>query len=996
MTRETESALMRRLRIVSFVDIQNEIQFHNILKILSHFCSQITALELTKCTISDKKVLENNLKLPALKELGLCDMKGEIAFLNIINLMTEISPYLDKVNLSKSTIKLPLYTQSEIILPNINIDKTLTSVLIVKILMPTLEYITFDNSVVAVPRIDEIKLLSSEILKLYSLKETASFPSILSLGNILQPKMEVLKVEKDSCNIPAGHLNEAHGSRNQNRHDSPVLNLLSQDKVMILASLETLAIHSATNQVNMSDLFSILMLRANNLRNLEICNCDVKLAFENNNYNFPIDFRKGSISNIRLERITNQLSFGELLVFLSQMSPNLTTLAIAHVEHFDMTDLNDESNGIQQTKLHYLEQLYLSGLFIPSSGLTLAVYLCPKIKVLHFNTCTCEVKQQSDNLTGSEMTQESDKLTGSEVSEQSEYPTSSQTVLLILDGTDKNQIVPTLKLVNKFYSAVATMELCNIELLDIQDENFSMKALKKLCLKNINRPIFMSNVIDFTRNFPNLIMLDIISCHIEETIEYSLSENTSSVQDLNLIKPKQNMQMPAILGALTDLCKGLRCLAFKECDEVIINSNALKNVGGQKVICPNLETLDLADSKVILPASHTEIEKMTGVSIPMIENYSVYLFSLVAKTCKNVDSLCIDGCKIETSIDARAREKDIRCLKLTSIIIKNATKNTNESSNLSIEDVLKIVNDLCPGIKKIIIKDTSVSNVAREESNSDVAGSSSSHNSSFDRLLMVMKLCPGLDELIINDNTLKIPSISEATKLLAADILHPIDFDFSLSVSLHDLMVLAHFYPKLEIYTIKDFCITPQDTGNGITLKSPLQNMTIRELSISEIKCPIIMAHLLAMACQFFPALKTLRLCNCTVILTPTESTKKIYPTITHSRLILKELSFDSVGVGDNVSNTRSLPKFKLIPLLEMLASICRSDIYQDMNLRFVKCKMDLARCTNQEFLNVCPKCLIMRQCTPLNKIEEFVNEMPVIQTLRANTRKIFPVLING
>ena len=62
VTREPESALacdsMPQLRRVSLADIQNEIQFHYLLKILSHFCSQITALELTKCnvTISDKKV----------------------------------------------------------------------------------------------------------------------------------------------------------------------------------------------------------------------------------------------------------------------------------------------------------------------------------------------------------------------------------------------------------------------------------------------------------------------------------------------------------------------------------------------------------------------------------------------------------------------------------------------------------------------------------------------------------------------------------------------------------------------------------------------------------------------------------------------------------------------------------------------------------------------------------------------------------------------------
>ena len=114
MTPGTESALMRHLGIVSFVDIQNEIQFHNLLKIFSHFCSQITAMELTKCnvTISDKKVDSpqangsSQFVITTLEKLTLSSCKQNVSLLSLLQLACVSCPYLTSLSLTDLQLSL--------------------------------------------------------------------------------------------------------------------------------------------------------------------------------------------------------------------------------------------------------------------------------------------------------------------------------------------------------------------------------------------------------------------------------------------------------------------------------------------------------------------------------------------------------------------------------------------------------------------------------------------------------------------------------------------------------------------------------------------------------------------------------------------------------------------------------------------------------------------------------------------------------------------------
>ena len=80
-------------------------------------------------------------------------------------------------------------------------------------------------------------------------------------------------------------------------------------------------------------------------------------------------------------------------------------------------------------------------------------------------------------------------------------------------------------------------------------------------------------------------------------------------------------------------------------------------------------------------------------------------------------------------------------------------------------------------------------------------------------------------------------------------------------------------------------------------------------------------------------------------------------------------ISFDTVKTVERVS---------LIDLLELLATLCRSEVYQNTNLHFINSEIQLSPCSRANFWKVSPQCIIFEGCTPLQSIEDFMKGMPV------------------
>ena len=132
---------------------------------------------------------------------------------------------------------------------------------------------------------------------------------------------------------------------------------------------------------------------------------------------------------------------------------------------------------------------------------------------------------------------------------------------------------------------------------------------------------------------------------------------------------------------------------------------------------------------------------------------------------------------------------------------------------MSVEDILVVSEKLCPDVKKIIISkspDVKVDHEKLLNAKGVSISTISTETSSLDLFVSARMLCPGLQTLGVNDVIIDIPDINSAHEITASDMLTVIKFDFSVSVSLHDLMTLTHWCPQVKIFKIEQIRIAQE------------------------------------------------------------------------------------------------------------------------------------------------------------------------------------------
>ena len=716
--RERSGLSLLALTEMSAEDILNDIRIIDVFEVLSVFCSNITTLTMTRCNVvmAEEIPSETETTLPNLKELNLCGTIETISFSNCIQLLSKICPKLETLTFGNSVVSLPDYIETErilkVIVPDINSDVTIISLL--TRLIPTLKYVTFganqdqarhkadnergaitqkdgcsasidcwipcsscgqDHRTISVPNIGETELSNSDILDAYGLQQDVHFHDLLSLGNILQPELEGLTVQKVRCNMTSDKLQNNLTSREDGAASSAVS--FSQDTVIDgrLSSLNKLEIHTAVGPVQMMQLCQVLSLRTSNLQVLKVNDCQITVPIISTRSQLQIDFQLEFLTKLSLKSVpkASPLSLCNLVMFLSRTCSNLRIMDIAHAKLNDATRYaKDSESGETQTTLRCLKKLKMSDLWNPlplATVLELVVSMCPSLEVLLVKGC--ELALPGDNY----------------LNKNEQYPTCPPSLELVFEAIKNIRIGPTLLHIEKICSNLLNVTFRDLEILETlnprscnnrnDDETsiptetqmkktlhlqnitcsfpfaeilreialshqnlyaldiscreidvlqgkdqfhirpeFTLESLRTLCFSAINHPVFMANIMSLTMNFPNLTSLDITSCNFAEDGEI-YPRRVSSVREINLTTLNRPFNLLKQLKVLTNLCTNLRSLTI-EGSKVIIDKNGWDNASW--AMCPNLTSVYIDQPyKEVTHPTHTELQDMFDISIPLIK-----------------------------------------------------------------------------------------------------------------------------------------------------------------------------------------------------------------------------------------------------------------------------------------------------------------------------------------------------------------------------------------